>query len=574
MKNRKLHNFITILITFALIFSAIYLISKPEEKDMSYNSFTKNLTANKVSSVSGYSQTADKLVVKLKNDDTIYIVSNPQTDEFRETLLKHDVEIEIAIDYSKYIVPMMYIFILLLMSLSLSKSLKKLTGGEEKTKTSSKSNKKFKDVVGLDEIKKDLLNIVDMVKHPEKCKVVGAKIPRGILLDGPPGNGKTLLAKALAGECEMSFYSANASEFIEKYVGMGAMRVRNLFNIARKTAPSIIFIDEIDSIGCKRTGSSEGADKEYTQCLNAILAEMDGFNDNGQVLVIAATNRVQDLDEALVRAGRFDMKFTVGKPDYFDRVKLLKYYLAGKSVSRDVIYDNIAKETTDFSSSEIENLVNVSAFKAVERNSTKIEYSDFNDALIEILTKGKVKKDNLNEHDFKVTCYHEAGHAIMTLLKTDEEILRISALPSSSGIGGFTMSVPKTENKLISLKELKNQVLVLFAGRAAEFVMNGGEDEDNVSLGASNDIWKATNIIKYYLIHGSKERALLDYSQFDKTSSDARTLCDCEKIANELWSECVNIIRENFVLVQNLAYKLMDEKIIYNYKLTNIDLIK
>lgn len=573
MKNKR--NILSCILIFLVMFMTYNLLFSTSEKNMTYTTFMENLEKNKVETVFEFSKTNDKFKMQLKDDNAVYVVSNPQTDEFKEILLNHNVEVSTSIDYSKYITPLIYIGITLFFWLSFSKSLKMMMGEKEKPKDIAKSNKKFKDVIGLDDIKQDLYNVVDMVKNPEKCKKVGAKVPRGILFDGPPGNGKTLLAKALAGECGMSFYSANASEFIEKYVGMGAMRIRNLFENARKTSPSIIFIDEIDSIGCKRTGNSEGADKEYTQCLNAILAEMDGFNESGQILVIAATNRVQDLDEALTRAGRFDMKFTIGKPDFFDRVEMIKFYLRGKAVSSDVKYDNIAKETTGFSCAEIENLVNIAAFKAVERNSDKIEYTDFNDALVEILTHGKIKKDNLSESDFITTCYHEAGHAIMTLLKTDEEVLRISALPSTSGIGGFTMSIPKDERKLETLSEIKNKILVLYAGRAAEYMMNNElketPDEDAVSLGASSDIERATELIKLYVNHSTKNNALLNYGSFGREQKNI--IEECERVSIKLWNEALALICSNFILVKNLAFKLMDEKIIYNYKLSNIDLI-
>lgn len=555
-------------------FCMLGLISTQNKKDMTYNKFIENLNKQRVESVSNYSKSSDKLKVKLKNDETTYIVSNPQTDEFRETLLKNNVEINESKDYSESIFRIVYILLLLLMFYSIFNTL----GGKKDKNKIIASNKKFKDVVGQEEIKKDLLNIIDMIKNPERCKKVGARIPKGILLDGPPGNGKTLLAKALAGECGISFYSVNASEFIEKYVGTGARRVRSLFEAARKNAPSIIFIDEIDSIGGKRDGGREGIDKEYTQCLNAILSEMDGFNDRSKILVVAATNRAQDLDEALIRAGRFDMKFTIEKPDYHDRIKILKYYLRDKNCSSDVKYENIAKETTEFSCSEVENLVNIAAFKAVERNSDYIEYADFNNALIEILTHGKVKQDNINEKDFITTCYHEAGHAIMSLLITDNEILRISALPSTSGIGGFTMSVPKDEKKLITLKDIKNEILMLYAGRAAELVMNNKSnasienfDESRVSIGASSDIEKATELIKYYVSNNTGNDALLNYKSFNVREKDI--LKQCEECSIKLWKEALNIIRTNFILVENLAYKLMDEKIIYNYRLSNIDLI-
>lgn len=575
MKNNKLHKNIIFLLLIISVLVVIFSLLNSNTSEMSYNKFIKNLEDKKVEEVQAYSKSAENFKVKLKGDDNTYVVSNPQTDEFKETLLKHNVKVTEVNDYSNYLFPAATIATCLITCTILLKFVRQTVGNDDVSNDSKNiSNKTFKDVIGLEEEKRDLLNIINIIKNPKKSKKVGAKIPKGILFDGPPGNGKTLLAKALAGECNMSFYSVSASDFIEKYVGMGAARVRRLFESARNNSPAIIFIDEIDAIGCKRTGHS--GDKEYTQCLNAILSEMDGFNDDGQVIVIAATNRSQDLDSALVRAGRFDMKFTINKPKFDDRVKMISYYLKDKMVHKEVDIDTLAKETVDFSSSEIENLTNIAAFKAIERGDDKIKTEDFDEALMEILNHGKIKKNKLDKEQLITTCYHEAGHAIMTLLKTDREISRISVLPSSSGVGGFTMSLPKNENKIPSLLEIKNYILVLYAGRAAEYVLNNYsktiESEDNVSLGASNDIEKATELIKNYVSHSTSNNALIDYNSFETDEVDF--IKECEKVSMELWHEALNIIRDNFILVKTLAIKLMNEKVICNYKISSINMLK
>lgn len=350
----------------------------------------------------------------------------------------------------------------------------------------------FNDIAGLKEVKRDVMCLVDFIINKDKYLEAGAKLPKGVLLYGAPGAGKTLLAKAVANEAGVPFIYMNGSDFIEKYVGVGAKRVRQLFEKARKQAPCIIFIDEIDAIGGKRDEDNAGGEDRKT--LNALLTEMDGFMDSDNILVIGATNRIDDIDSALLRAGRFTDKFCVPLPETADeRLEVFTLYARNKKLGDDIDLVSLAKETVGFSPAKIEALMNEAAIISVQEGRGYIKRSDVDSAMYKQLLHGHMKEDKKRSVDeIRLVAYHEAGHALAGVL-LGKEITKITIVGSTSGAGGVTFITPKEEG-LLSVTDLKSDVMVSYGGRVAELILNNGVDE-RVTTGASSDICKATQLI-------------------------------------------------------------------------------
>ena len=356
--------------------------------------------------------------------------------------------------------------------------------------TERKTKIKFKDVAGLDEEKEELIEIVDFLKKPEKFNKMGAKIPKGVLLYGKPGTGKTLIAKAIAGEADVPFISMSGPEFIEMFAGLGASRVRKLFEKARKLAPCIVFIDEIDAIGARRTSNS-GAETENNQTLNQLLVEMDGFSSEETIIVLAATNRPEMLDKALLRPGRFDRQITIPVPDLKGRLDILKIHGEDKRISDDVNLESIAEDTAGFTGAELANILNEAAIIATINKHDEIENSDIEEAVKKV-TVGLEKKTRVySEKDKKLTAYHEAGHAVVSrYLPTQTDVKEVSIIPRGVA-GGYTMYKSDEDKYYISKTEMKEKLVALLGGRAAEKLVL-----DDISTGASNDIEVATKIAR------------------------------------------------------------------------------
>ena len=365
--------------------------------------------------------------------------------------------------------------------------------GRAKVKTVSADKKKvfFDDVAGADEEKEELKEIVEFLKNPAKFQKLGAKIPHGVLLMGPPGTGKTLLAKAVAGEAGVPFYSISGSDFVEMYVGVGASRVRDLFETAKRSPASIIFIDEIDAVGRHRGAGLGGGHDEREQTLNQLLVEMDGFETGDGVIVIAATNRPDILDPALLRPGRFDRQVTVNYPDVTGRRAILDVHAKNKPFEETVDFDTIAKTTVGFTGADLANLLNEAALLAARRGKTLIGMEDIEDAVIKVIVGPKKKSKIITEKERKLTAYHEAGHAIVTkLLAENEAVHQISIIPSG-GAGGYTLSLPKEDRSYRTKQAMENEIAILLGGRVAESLIM-----DDISTGASNDIQRATTIAR------------------------------------------------------------------------------
>lgn len=358
-------------------------------------------------------------------------------------------------------------------------------GKDEKRKTT------FDDVAGADEEKEELTEIVAFLKEPAKFNSLGARIPKGVLLVGPPGTGKTLLARATAGEASVPFFSISGSDFVEMYVGVGASRVRDLFDQAKKNSPSIIFIDEIDAVGRHRGAGMGGGHDEREQTLNQLLVEMDGFGVNEGVIVLAATNRPDILDPALLRPGRFDRQVAVGYPDINGREAILKVHSKGKPLGPDVDLGVIARSTVSFTGADLENLLNEAALLAARNDKKAITMEEIEEATIKVLVGGEKKSRKMSDNEKKLTAYHEAGHAVVTyFLEGQDPVHQVSIIPRGLA-GGYTLHIPTEDKNYSSKSDMQNELVVLLGGRVAEHIAIG-----DISTGASNDIQRATKIAR------------------------------------------------------------------------------
>ena len=365
--------------------------------------------------------------------------------------------------------------------------------GKSKAKMVTPDNKRvtFDDVAGADEEKVELEEIVDFLKQPARYVEMGARIPKGVLLVGPPGTGKTLLAKAIAGEAGVPFFSISGSDFVEMFVGVGASRVRDLFEQAKKNSPSLIFIDEIDAVGRQRGAGLGGGHDEREQTLNQLLVEMDGFGANEGIIMIAATNRPDILDPALLRPGRFDRQIMVGRPDRKGREAVLEVHTKKKPLDNDVSLDVLAKRTPGFSGADLENLANEAALLAVRKNKKKIGMDEFEEAITRVIAGPEKKSRTISEHDRKLTAYHEAGHAVvMNCLKNSDPVHEISIIPRGMA-GGYTMHLPTEDRTYTSKEKLLDEMVGLLGGRVAEKLILG-----DISTGAKNDIDRASSIAR------------------------------------------------------------------------------
>ncbi|NLY77323.1 MAG: ATP-dependent zinc metalloprotease FtsH [Tissierellia bacterium] len=437
-----------------------------------------------------------------------------------------------------------------------------LNYGSKSSSTSKKSQDKHEEVIGKadlvklsdvkghDEIKEDLEFLIKFLKNPKKYEKVGAKVPKGILLFGPPGTGKTMIAKALANEVGIPFIATAGSDFVEKYVGVGAKRVREIFTEAKKHEKAIIYIDEIDAIGKKRGGENDNDERINT--LNALLIEMDGFKDSSGIMVIASTNRLDILDEALLRPGRFDKHIAVNPPDYQGRLDILKLYAKNKRLDKDVRLDKIAAMTRGFSGADLANLLNEAAMLTAFRDKDKTTMQEIDDAFYKILTKGDKKKSfERSQDDTELTAWHEAGHAIVSKLIANQKVNKVTIIPSTSGAGGITVMEPK-EGSYYSKEDLENMVKVSYGGRAAEYILL--KDESKVTTGASNDIEKATNIIMAMLgSYGMSDKFGLLNLEKMRGLNQEYLLAEAKEISNKLYQETIDFLKDNYELLKEMA---------------------
>ena len=410
----------------------------------------------------------------------------------------------------------------------------------------------FKDVAGLDEEKSEMLEIVEFLKNPEKYSKMGAKTPRGVLLCGKPGTGKTLIAKAIAGEANVPFISMSGSEFVEMFAGLGASRVRKLFERAKKISPCIIFIDEIDAIGSRRA-SNNGADSENNQTLNQLLVEMDGFDSDQSIIVIAATNRPEMLDEALLRPGRFDRTITIALPDIKGREEILKIHSKNKKISEDVDFKSIAGDTAGFTGAELENILNEAAIIATNKKHDAINNNDIEDAVKKV-TVGLEKHNRVvSEKDKKLTAYHEAGHAVVSrYLETQKDIKEVSIIPRGVA-GGYTMYKTNEDKFYVSKTEMEEKLISLLGGRAAEKVAL-----NDISTGASNDIEVAMKIARDMVtVYGMSDRIGPMSINLEKDPYQMQLLGN--NLEDEIGKEVKNILEDAYEKAQRLLVMHRDK---------------
>ncbi len=426
---------------------------------------------------------------------------------------------------------------------------------------------RFNDVEGIEGLKQDIFRIVDCVKNPEKYERAGARIPKGIILYGPPGTGKTLLAKAIAGEAGVPFLAAVGSDFVEKYVGTGARRVRELFAKARRQAPCIVFIDEVDAVACKR---GEDDNSERDQTINAFLSELDGFGSASKVITICATNRLDILDDAFMRAGRFDLKLAVSLPDKQSRERILKIHSKNKLLSDEIDLEVLATRTAGFSGADLEALLNEAAMLAAEHNQLCIIPDNIDDAFFKIVMQGnKKKREEITEMN-KIIAWHESGHTLATKLLTNDSVNSVTIVGSSSGAGGVTFRTP--QEGLQSKKYLKNSIAIMYAGRAAEEIYLN--DSDEITTGASQDIKQATSIIKQYLaLYGMGNVGMIDLTQLNRDFNNI--VSEATQLSKEIYEKTLKILRDNKNILEELANRLLEketldekeiDKIIGNHK--------
>ena len=436
----------------------------------------------------------------------------------------------------------------------------------------AKTKVTFKDVAGIEEEKEELAEIVDFLKSPKKYTDMGARIPKGVLLVGHPGTGKTLLAKAVAGEAGVPFFIISGSDFVEMFVGVGASRVRDLFEQAKKNAPCIIFIDEIDPVGRQRGAGLGGGHDEREQTLNQLLVEMDGFAANEGVIVIAATNRPDVLDKALLRAGRFDRQIVVASPDVKAREEILKVHARKKKLADDVDLSTIAKNTAGFVGADLENILNEAALLAARRNATEIGMKEIEDAMVKV-TMGPEKKSRvISEHEKKLVAYHESGHAITSrFLPTQDNVHEISIIPRGMA-GGYTMYKPSEDKQFMSKTEMEEQIVSLLGGRVAEQLIIG-----DISTGASNDIERASKIARAMvtkygmteklgaITYGNDQEEVFlgrDFTQQKNFSEETAGLIDEEvkKIVDTAYQRAVDILNEHMDQLHKVAGVLLDKE--------------
>jgi len=448
-------------------------------------------------------------------------------------------------------------------------------GKADKLINSEKPDTKFDDVQGVEEAKDEVKEIVDFLKYPERYIELGAKIPKGVLLVGPPGTGKTLLAKAVAGEASVPFFSVSGSSFIEMFVGVGASRVRDLFAQAKKEAPSIIFIDEIDAIGKSRaSGGQMGGNDEREQTLNQLLAEMDGFGTDTPIIVLAATNRPETLDAALLRAGRFDRQVLVDKPDYEGRLAILKVHSKDVKLDENVDLEIVAKQTAGLAGADLANIINEAALLAGRANKKTIEQSDLLEAIERSFVGLEKKNRKINETEKKIVAYHESGHALMAeLTKGATRVTKVSIIPRGLGALGYTLHLPEDEERFLKQKhELLAEIDVLLAGRAAEEVFIG-----EISTGAGNDLDRATAILKDMVsVYGMTDVAglmVLARSQNSFLGGGAVSTDYSDEMAKEMdnyikktlhdrYQFVLTTLREYHDAIENMTQELLEAEVI------------
>lgn len=539
-----------------------YLNKNKADLQMSYPSFLEAVDKNQVQSVIYKENDNTFKAVLAKEPDNLYTVPNPKTEDFIEFLLTNN----ITVDYGQGNLTAKFLQAALLLVIGGGVFLFIRQGGNNKSMISD-ANKKSGDnegitlnqIAGNAEAKLMVEDIIEFIKQPEKYTAVGARMPKGLLLYGPPGTGKTMMAKAIAGEANVPFYAMSGSDFVQMYVGVGASRIRNLFNKAKKSEKAVIFIDEIDAIGKKRARNTSASNDERDQTLNALLTEMSGFHENKGIVVIGATNRLDTLDEALLRPGRFDRQIEIALPDVNARKKILSLYASKKPLSDDVDLDALSKSTVYFSGAMLENLLNEAAINAANEQQPAITSGHIEKAFYTVIAGAPMlDRSFISDRDRKITAYHEAGHALVTrLLQPDHYISKVTIIPSVRGAGGFNLSIPG-DTMFQTQKQIKSNIRTLLAGRAAEELIFGKEE---ITTGASNDIQKASSMLVDYINkYGMDQDMGLFSTAVLLDGYDSELVNKCRNQMNSLYDETRRLLEANLELLENITAELLEKE--------------
>ena len=578
---------IYLLVSVAIICGLVYMLTSMSTKssDKKYSEIMEQFDSLNVSQFE-LDLGSGQLKYKLKGEDKVYSYTVPNVSLFANEVLggedaenyrkKYNTENPddplqynlIPISDNRFWLNLIPTLLMLGVMIFFFVFMMKNAGGGKMSsfgKTNAKmapSSKKatFDDVAGADEEKEELKEIVDFLRDNKKYTEIGARIPKGVLLLGPPGTGKTLLARAVAGEAKVPFFSISGSDFVEMFVGVGASRVRDLFEQAKKNAPAIIFIDEIDAVGRQRGAGLGGGHDEREQTLNQLLVEMDGFEDNDSVIVMAATNRRDILDPALLRPGRFDRQILVGYPDVKGREAILKVHTRNKPLAPDVDLETIAKSTVGFTGADLENLVNEASLLAARKNKKAITKDELEEASIKVVAGPEKKSKVITEDEKKLTAYHEGGHALCTYYsKTQDKVHQVSIIPRGQA-GGFTMSLPVKDKSYVSKNEMYENIVVLLGGRVAEKLIL-----DDISTGASNDLERATstarNMVTRYgfsdnlgpVVYGQGEHEVFLGRDYTNTPSYS------DNVAAEIDNEIRTLIESAFTDAEKILNEHMDK---------------
>lgn len=578
--------YLVILLIIAAIFYAVAIYDK-ETDDYNYSNFIEDYESGEVKSVTVYQskeQPSGKIVVKTKDDKkhTIYI-SNIGDEEQRliekgvDYKMK-DVEKESIIwEILPYIIMVVIavIFLSILTSQAGGGGGKMANFGKSRAKMATDMSKKvkFDNVAGLHEEKEELEEIVDFLKNPKKYIEVGARIPKGVILTGPPGTGKTLLGKAVAGEAGVPFFSISGSDFVEMFVGVGASRVRDLFEEAKKNAPCIVFIDEIDAVARRRGTGMGGGHDEREQTLNQLLVEMDGFGVNEGIIVMAATNRVDILDPAILRPGRFDRKVVVGRPDVRGRREILDVHIKNKPVGDDVDLDNVAQTTAGFTGADLENLLNEAAIYAAKNDRKFISQADINRSFVKVGIGTEKKSKIISDKEKRITAFHEAGHAILFHVLPDVgPVHTVSIIPTGMGAAGYTMPLPEKDEMFNTKGKMLQNIMVSLGGRIAEEMVL-----DDITTGASQDIKQATATAKAMVTkYGMSDKlGLICYGNDEDEVFIGRDLAhtrgyadntasaiddEVKRIVDDCYAKARDIIEENKEVLYKCAELLIEKE--------------
>ena len=517
-----------------------------------------------------------------------YKVLTPNDPELMKKIEAADVEMEVKKPsessqlvnlLGSLLLPVLFIVFLIVMAKSLQAGgAQAMSFGKSKAKMllDSKVKTTFKDVAGIDEEKKELEEIVDFLKHGEKYIKLGAKIPKGVLLVGPPGTGKTLMAKAVAGEAGVPFFSISGSDFVEMFVGVGASRVRDLFEQAKKHQPCIIFIDEIDAVGRQRGAGLGGGHDEREQTLNQLLVEMDGFDENVNIIVIAATNRPDILDNALLRPGRFDRQIVINRPDILGREQILNVHAKNKPLSKDVELKVLAKRTPGFTGADLQNLLNEAALLAARHDQKEINMENLEEAIDKVMAGPEKKSRIISDEEKENTAYHEVGHALLAkLLKNTDPLHKVSIIPRGMALG-ITMTLPEKDHLTMKKSQLLDRITMTLGGRVAEEIVYGKED---ITTGASNDLEKVTalarNMVTTYgmseklgsLQYGKSQEHVFMGRDFGHTRDFSEEIAaeidkEVKKIVDERYEIAKNLLNENRDMLEYISKTLLEEETI------------